>query len=56
MSAQIFISLTLRWVNVYLNRKKRRVLEEEKARRGWTDEDVEKERQKHAFLDLTDRQ
>ncbi|GJJ07497.1 hypothetical protein Clacol_001699 [Clathrus columnatus] len=56
LSAQIFISLILRWINIHLNRKKLRVLEEEKARRGWTDEDVEKERQRHAFLDMTDRQ
>ena len=39
-----------------MNRKKRQVLEAEKERRGWTDEDVERERQKHAFMDLTDRQ
>jgi len=31
-------------------------LEAAKARHGWTDEDVERERQKHAFLDLTDKQ
>lgn len=43
-------------MNIHLNRKKRRVLEEEKARRGWTDEDIEKERQRHAFFDLTDKQ
>ncbi|GJJ08032.1 hypothetical protein Clacol_002239 [Clathrus columnatus] len=56
LSAQIVISLLMRWINMNLNRKKRRTLEEEKARRGWTDEDVEKERQKHAFLDMTDKQ
>ncbi|KAF8529063.1 MFS general substrate transporter [Hysterangium stoloniferum] len=56
LSVQIFISFLLRWVNVRLNRKKKEVLEAAKARNGWTDEDVERERQKHAFLDLTDRQ
>ena len=39
-----------------MNRKKRQALEAEKERRGWTDEDMERERQKNAFMDLTDRQ
>ena len=56
ITAQIFVCFLLRWVNLYLNRKKREVLEAAKASHGWTDEDVERERQKHAFLDLTDRQ
>jgi len=56
ITAQIFVCFLLRWVNLRLNRKKREVLEAAKARHGWTDEDVERERQKHAFLDLTDRQ
>jgi len=56
ITAQIFVCLLLRWVNLNLNRKKRAVLEAAKASNGWTDEDVERERQKHAFLELTDRQ
>ncbi|KAK7695716.1 hypothetical protein QCA50_000352 [Cerrena zonata] len=56
LSAQIFISLLLRWVNIRLNKKKQAHLAAEKERRGWTDEDVQKERERHAFLDLTDKQ
>ena len=56
LTAQIFISVLLRWINLRLNRQKQEVLEAAKARHGWTDEDVERERQKHAFLDMTDRQ
>ena len=41
---------------IYLNKKKRKHIEELKARNGWTDEDVQREREKHAFLDLTDKQ
>lgn len=56
MTTQIFICFLLRWLNLRLNRKKREVLEAAKVRHGWTDEDVEQERQKHAFLDMTDKQ
>ena len=56
LTVQLFISFLLRWINLRLNVKKRAQLEAEKARRGWTDEDVQKERERHAFLDLTDKQ
>ena len=56
LTVQLFISFLLRWINVRLNKKKKQALEEEKARNGWTDEQVEKERERHAFLDLTDKQ
>ncbi|THU90897.1 MFS general substrate transporter [Dendrothele bispora CBS 962.96] len=56
MTVQLGVCLLLRWVNIRLNRQKRKRLEEEKAKRGWTDEDVQKERERHAFLDLTDKQ
>ena len=56
LTIQLFISFLLRWINLRLNLKKKARLEEEKARRGWTDEDVQKERERHAFLDLTDKQ
>ena len=39
-----------------LNAKKRAYIELLKQRNGWTDEDVKREREKHAFLDLTDKQ
>jgi ACS family allantoate permease-like MFS transporter len=54
--SQIFICLLLRWIHVRLNRKKAEQISAEKQRRGWTDEDLERERQKRSFADLTDKQ
>ena len=56
LTVQLFISFLLRWINQRLNIKKAQRLAEEKERRGWTDEDVQKERERHAFMDLTDKQ
>ncbi|KAK7448781.1 hypothetical protein VKT23_013512 [Stygiomarasmius scandens] len=56
LAVQLGICVLLRWINVRLNKQKKKMVEEEKARRGWTDEDVQKERERHAFLDLTDKQ
>ena len=56
LSVQVFLCFLLRWINMRLNCKKLQTLEEHKSRHGWTDEDVERERQKHAFLDMTDKQ
>ena len=54
--SQLFICFLLRGINLRLNRKKRKVIEDLKERNNWTDGDIEKERQRHAFLDMTDRQ
>lgn len=56
LTVQLFVSFLLRWINLRLNEKKREALAKERARRGWTDADVQKERERHAFLDLTDKQ
>lgn len=56
LTVQLFICFLLRFINLRLNKKKRAALEAEKARNGWTDADVQKERERHAFLDLTDGQ
>ncbi|PSR73606.1 hypothetical protein PHLCEN_2v10525 [Hermanssonia centrifuga] len=56
LSVQLVISYLLRWINLRLNKQKKAQLEAEQARRGWTDADVQKERERHAFLDLTDKQ
>ncbi|KAJ7591150.1 MFS general substrate transporter [Mycena floridula] len=56
LTVQLGLSFLLRWVNIRLNRQKAKQIAEEKARRGWTDEDVQRERERHAFLDLTDKQ
>ncbi|EIN03461.1 MFS general substrate transporter [Punctularia strigosozonata HHB-11173 SS5] len=52
----MILALALRSINIRLNAKKRRVLVDEARRRGWTDEDIKRERDKSAFLDLTDKQ
>ncbi|TFK83642.1 MFS general substrate transporter [Polyporus arcularius HHB13444] len=56
LSAQLALCFIIRWVNLWMNRKKRRTLEELKRRNGWTDEDVLRERERAAFIDMTDKQ
>lgn len=56
LTAQLGICYLLRWINGRMNAHKHARLAEEKARRGWTEEEVQKEREKHAFMDLTDKQ
>lgn len=53
---QLGVSFLLRWINIRLNKRRQVRLQEEKIRRGWTDEDLQKERERHAFADLTDKQ
>jgi hypothetical protein len=56
LTVQLGISFLLRWVNIRLNTRKQRQIETEQARHGWSDSDVQKERERHAFLDLTDKE
>ncbi|KAJ7744518.1 MFS general substrate transporter [Mycena maculata] len=56
LTVQLAVSLLLRWINLRLNVKKRAKLAEVKAQHGWSDADLQRERDKHAFADLTDRQ
>ncbi|KAF8885604.1 major facilitator superfamily domain-containing protein [Infundibulicybe gibba] len=56
LTVQLGISFLLRWVNMRLNIKKQAQIAEMKARHGWTDADVQREREKHAFADLTDKE
>ncbi|PPQ77275.1 hypothetical protein CVT25_010857 [Psilocybe cyanescens] len=56
LTVQLAISLLLRRINMRLNVKKLANIEEEKARRGWTDADIQRERERHAFADLTDKE
>lgn len=56
LSVQLFISFFLRWVNLRMNKKKAAHIEEIKRQRGWNDEDIQRERNKHAFGDLTDKE
>ncbi|PCH41449.1 MFS general substrate transporter [Wolfiporia cocos MD-104 SS10] len=56
LSAECFLCLFMRWYNLHLNKKKRKGMEELKRANGWTDADVEREKQRHAFIDMTDKQ
>ncbi|KAK0468298.1 MFS general substrate transporter [Desarmillaria tabescens] len=56
LTVQIFVCFWLRWIHFGLNKKKQVLIAAEKARKGWTDEDVQRERERHAFMDLTDKQ
>ncbi|KAH0840015.1 MFS general substrate transporter [Lanmaoa asiatica] len=56
LSVQLFVSYTLRWINIHLNKQRQKKLAEETARHGWSDADVQRERERHAFADLTDKQ
>lgn len=56
LSVQLAICFLLRSINLRLNRKKLAALQAEKEKRGWTNEDVQREREAHAFQDLTDKQ
>jgi ACS family allantoate permease-like MFS transporter len=44
------------YVNVRLNKQKKATLEKLIADNGWSEEDVQREREKAGFLDLTDRE
>lgn len=56
LSTQLFVCVLLRWINLNLNKKKLAAIEEMKQRNGWSEADVQRERERHAFLDLTDKQ
>ncbi|KAF9055155.1 MFS general substrate transporter [Hymenopellis radicata] len=56
LTVQLFITFLLRWVNLRLNKKKQVLIAQEKAKHNWTDADIQKERDRHAFMDMTDKQ
>lgn len=56
LSVSFFLCFLIRWVNIRMNRRKRVAIDETKQRNGWTDQDVEREKQHHAFLDMTDQE
>ncbi|GAA5836312.1 hypothetical protein JCM11251_001460 [Rhodosporidiobolus azoricus] len=53
-SSMVPTVLCMHFYTMYLNKKKERKLAALIAENGWTDEDVQKERDRAAFLDLTD--
>ena len=56
LTAQLGLCFVIRFVNLWMNKKKHKVLEEMKRRNGWTDDDVRRERERAAFVDMTDKQ
>ncbi|KZT53840.1 MFS general substrate transporter [Calocera cornea HHB12733] len=50
------LNVIMAWINVRMNRTKKAKLAALVAEKGWTEEDVEREREKAAFLDLTDKE
>ncbi len=56
LSTQLIVCFLLRWINIRLNKKKREALRVIIEQKGWSEADVQQEREKHAFLDLTDKQ
>ena len=48
--------VAMAYINVRWNRQKKKQLEKLVADNGWTEEDVQREREKAAFQDLTDRE
>ncbi|KAG1779834.1 MFS general substrate transporter [Suillus placidus] len=56
LSTQIGVAFLLRHINVKLNIKRRAIIEEIKREKGWTDDDVQKEKERRAFADMTDKQ
>lgn len=48
--------IVMAWVNTRLNKQKKITLERLITANGWTEQDVERERERVAFLDLTDRE
>ncbi|KAH0840047.1 MFS general substrate transporter [Lanmaoa asiatica] len=56
LTMQMGVAYLLRYINIGLNRKKLKALAELKAAKGWTDEMLQQEAERHAFADLTDKQ
>ncbi|KAH0587483.1 hypothetical protein H2248_006265 [Termitomyces sp. 'cryptogamus'] len=56
LTIQLGICVLLRWINLRMNAKKMTYIEEIKASKGWTDADIRRERERHAFADLTDKE
>lgn len=52
---QLLLTLVLRSINIRRNKKKAEELHQLRVERGWTDQEFEREREHHAFLDLTDK-
>ncbi|KAH7916345.1 MFS general substrate transporter [Hygrophoropsis aurantiaca] len=56
LTIQIGVAYLLRRINMRMNIQRQAMVQEEKLRKGWTDVDVQKERERRAFADMTDKQ
>ncbi|KJA29985.1 hypothetical protein HYPSUDRAFT_125950 [Hypholoma sublateritium FD-334 SS-4] len=56
LTVQLGVSYLLRFINIRLNIKKQEKIAVIKAQRGWSDADIQRERERHAFADLTDKE
>ncbi|TFK32256.1 MFS general substrate transporter [Crucibulum laeve] len=56
LTVQLFVCLILRWINLSLNKRKQEKIQELRLQHQWSDLDVQKERERHAFIDLTDKE
>ncbi|KZT24437.1 MFS general substrate transporter [Neolentinus lepideus HHB14362 ss-1] len=56
LAIEFFLCFLMRWINVRINRKRREALEERKRENEWSDEAIAKDKERHAFLDLTDKE
>ncbi|KAG0709518.1 MFS general substrate transporter [Suillus ampliporus] len=56
LTTQMGVAYLLRYINVKLNIKRRTMIEEIKREKDWTDDDIQKEKERRAFADMTDKQ
>ena len=55
MIIQFFACILLHFINARLNTQKKAKLQALKEQNGWDDERLQQEKDRHAFLDLTDK-
>lgn len=55
LSGSLVIALTIRAINLRMNTRREEALVALQAQNGWTDADMQRERERHAFADLTDK-
>ena len=56
LSALLVLAFLIRGINLRMNIKKQKQIAELKARNGWSDADIQRERDRHAFADMTDKE
>lgn len=56
LSALLVLAFLIKWINLRMNVKKQEQIADLKARNGWSDADIQRERDRHAFADMTDKE